>query len=120
MNEQDHIRVLYLSDEFLEYYEAQTPQVQRKFNYVMDILKSEHIISSKFVKKLVNTSLYELRISAGTNEHRSIMFAIDNIDIIQAKRIILLNAFLKKSTKEYAKQITIAERILGGLTNDRD
>lgn len=120
MNDPTNIRNLYLSDEFLEYYHDLTPQVQRKFNYAMDILKTEHIISSKFVKKLVNTSLYELRISVGTNEHRSIMFAIDNVDIMLAKRVILLNAFLKKSTKDYAKQIKIAERILGGLIDDKD
>ena len=41
--------------------------------------------------------------------------AVDNENIILSKKILLLNGFLKKSTKDYSKQIKIAERILKGF-----
>ena len=43
------------------------------------------------------------------------MFAIDHSNVIEAKRLILLNGFLKKSSKDYKKQIEIAQKILNGL-----
>ena len=62
-----------------------------------------------------NTELYEMRVSVGTNEYRTVLFAIDHDNIIQSTRIILLNGFLKKSEKDYRKQINIAEKILKDL-----
>ena len=40
------------------------------------------------------------------------LFAVDNDNIILSKRILLLNGFLKKSTKDYSKQIKVAKQIL--------
>lgn len=56
-----------------------------------------------------------MRISIGSNEYRTILFAIDHSNIIEATRIILLNGFLKKSSKDYKKQIDIAVKILNKL-----
>ena len=50
--------------------------------------------------------------SVNTNEYRTILFAVDNDNIILSKRILLLNGFLKKSTKDYSKQIKVAKQIL--------
>ncbi len=43
---------------------------------------------------------------------------MDNDNIILSTRILVLNAFQKKSTKDYKKQIEIAQKILGGFTDD--
>ena len=56
-----------------------------------------------------------MRVSIGNNEYRTVLFAIDHDNFIEAKNIILLNAFLKKSHKDYRKQIEIAETILNRL-----
>lgn len=58
------------------------------------------------------TDLYEMRVSVSSNEYRTILFAVDNDNIILSKKILLLNGFLKKSTKDYSKQIKIAKQIL--------
>lgn len=63
----------------------------------------------------VRTDLYEMRVSVGSNEYRTVLFAIDNSNVILSTKIILLNGFLKKSTKDYSKQIVKAERILKSL-----
>lgn len=57
------------------------------------------------------TDFYELRISVG-NEYRAILFTIDHENIVQAEQILLLNGFMKKSTKDYKKEIQKAQHIL--------
>ena len=106
------IRELYFSDEFAEFYGMLQDKVKAKFEHTMDIIKTEYVLSTKFVKHLEHTDLYEMRVSVNTNEYRTILFAVDNENIILSKKILLLNGFLKKSTKDYSKQIKIAERIL--------
>jgi len=112
------LRELYFSDEFLEFYNKQSNNVRRKFDYVISIVKTEKVITTKFVKHLENTDLYEMRVSVSANEYRTVLFAIDNDNIISARKILVLNAFLKKSTKDYKRQIEIAIKILGGKRNE--
>lgn len=71
-------------------------------------------VSKKFVKKLVTSHLYELRVSVD-NEIRIILFAADNDNINLATKIIALNGFIKKSTKDYEKQIKKALNILSEI-----
>lgn len=110
------IRTIIRSSEFDEFYFQQPLRVQEKFKYVMDVLISVYDIPAKFIKHLQNTDLYEMRVSVGTNEYRTVLFAIDNKNVIQSTQIILLNAFLKKSNKDYKKQIEKANKILNDLT----
>lgn len=84
-------------------------------NYVMNVIATIYNVSTKFVKHLDNTDLYEMRVSVGTNEYRTVLFAIDHNNVIEAKNIILLNGFLKKDSKDYNKQIKIAQTILNNL-----
>ena len=106
------IRELYFSDEFTEFYEKLQDKVKAKFEHTMDIIRTEYVLNTKFVKHLENTDLYEMRVSVNFNEYRTILFAVDNDNIIPSKRILLLNGFLKKSTKDYSKQIKVAKQIL--------
>ena len=106
------IRELYFLDEFTEFYEKLQDKVKAKFEHTMDIIRTEYVLNTKFVKHLENTDLYEMRVSVNFNEYRTILFAVDNDNIILSKRILLLNGFLKKSTKDYSKQIKVAKQIL--------
>ncbi len=114
----DMIRELYFTDEFWNFYNKQQDKVKQKFDYVIGIVREEKILTTKFIKHLQNTDLYEMRISVGSNEYRTILFAINHNNIILSTQILVLNAFLKKSEKDYKKQIEIAETILGGYIND--
>lgn len=106
------IRELHFSNEFTEFYEKLQDKVKAKFEHTMDIIRTEYVLNTKFVKHLENTDLYEMRVSVNFNEYRTILFAVDNDNIILSKRILLLNGFLKKSTKDYSKQIKVAKQIL--------
>lgn len=120
MADNGELRKVFLTKEFLEFYESLSIQIQHKFDYVVSIVKTERVISAKFVKHLENTDFYEMRVAVGNNEYRTVLFTMDNRDVMLATRIILLNAFVKKSTKDYRKQIEKAQKILGGLTYDED
>lgn len=112
------MRQILYSDEFEEFYSSQSDKIKLKFDYVLNIIQSVYNINTKFVKKIVNTDLYEMRIVVGVNQYRTILFAVDNKNIILSQRVILLNSFLKKSTKDYKSEIKLAEKILKNLSYD--
>ena len=109
------IREVYKTLQFEVFYNSLPAKVQIKFQYVIDVVTTIYDVSTKFVKHLQDTDLYEMRVSVGSNEYRTILFAIDKANVIEATKIILLNGFLKKSNKDYRKQIEIAQSILNDL-----
>ena len=110
-----YVRTIITSPIFMEFYNNLPIKIQAKFDYVINVMANVYNISTKFVKHLQNTDLYEMRVSIGSNEYRTIIFAIDHTNIIEAKKIILLNGFLKKDNKDYRKQIELAVSILDNL-----
>ena len=62
----------------------------------------------------MNNYFYELRISVD-NEIRVILFAVDNANINLSTKVIFLNGFIKKSTKDYDKEMIKANHILRNL-----
>ncbi|MBP5505630.1 MAG: type II toxin-antitoxin system RelE/ParE family toxin [Bacteroidales bacterium] len=59
---------------------------------------------------LEKTDYYEMRVSVG-DEYRVILFTVDSRSFMESNEVLLINGFLKKSTKDYKKQIGIADRI---------
>lgn len=108
----EEIREIYHSEEFEEYYRSLEPKIQEKYDYVEHIIRTQKVLNSKFVKKLDGTIFYEACISIGSNEYRTVLFAIDSTNIIESKSVLFLNSFLKKSTKQYKFEIKEAEGIL--------
>ena len=106
-----NMRTMIRSTEFDEFYNSLPANVQDKVKYAMNILADVKVVNTKLVKKLVDT---DLRISVG-NEYRVILFTIDHENFIEAEQILLLNGFMKKSTKDYKKEIQKAEQILNSL-----
>ncbi len=112
------IREIVFSDEFEEFYAELDGRTRDKYNYALNVLRTQYVVSNKFVKSLENTAFYELRVSVSANEYRTILFAIDHDSFIQCKRVLLLNSFLKKGTKQYKGEIKVAENILARYTED--
>ena len=109
------IRIIYKTKEFEEFYNSLSTRVKDKFEYTFELVQTVYTLPVKYVKHLDGTDLYEMRVSVGSNEYRTVLFAIDNRNVILSTKIILLNGFLKKSTKDYNKQIAKAIRILKDL-----
>ena len=93
-------------------------QIRKKYDYVLQIIKSQYVVSSKIVKSLDNTDFYELRISVSSNEYRTILLAVNHDNFIQSKNVLLLNSFLKKDTKQYKAEIKKAESIVKRYLED--
>ena len=77
------IRVVYKTPQFEAFYASLPVKVQTKFKYVIDVITTIYDVSTKFVKHLENTDLYEMRVSVGNNEYRTILFAVDKSNIIE-------------------------------------
>ena len=105
------MRNLQFTDEFLEFINQSESNVKTKINYLFEVIKTQAVINSKVAKKLINTDFYEIRIQVN-NEYRVIVFTLDHNNITQSKEILFLNGFIKKSTKDYDKQIKKAAKIL--------
>ena len=108
------MRTLRRTTEFDEFYNSVDPKVQEKIDYALTLMSKIKVVSTKFVKKLEGTDFYEMRVSVG-NEYRVIIFTIDSDNFMEANEVLLLNGFMKKSTKDYKAQIKIAEKIINEL-----
>ena len=104
-------RKLYKTPAFEEFYGTLNTRTQKKVDYIFELIRIEKNVSTKFVKQLVTSYFYEMRISTD-NEYRVILFTIDNDNFINANEIIVLNGFVKKSTADYEKHIARAVKIM--------
>ena len=105
------MREIQITPECLEFIDNQNERVSTKFYQIIEVIGEVKIVNANFVKKLINTDFYELRIKAG-NEIRVIMFAVDHSNFAECTKVVCLNGFLKKSTKDYTKAIKMAEKLL--------
>lgn len=89
MNQNDtykqYVRTILKTNEFEIFYDSLPTNVQTKIDYVMNVIATIYNVSAKFVKHLDNTDLYEMRVSVGTNEYRTVLFAVDHDNVIEAK-----------------------------------
>lgn len=98
--------------EYDEYYACLDDKTKAKYDYVELIIKTQYVVNKKFVKSLEGTEFYEARVSVGNNEYRTIIFAIETPSFMECKRVLFLNSFLKKATKQYKGEIETARQIL--------
>ena len=106
------IRETFHSVEYDEYYASLDEKTKAKYDFVVMIIKTQYVVNKKFVKNLEGTEFYEARVSVGNNEYRTIIFAIETVSFMESKRVLFLNSFLKKSTKQYKGEIEIARQII--------
>lgn len=76
----------------------------RKVFYVLDMLKMQERLSTKFVK-YIEDGIFELRAEHSGNIFR-VFFIFDEGDIV-----LLFNGFQKKSQKTPRKEIELAKRL---------
>ena len=105
------MRTIFITNEFSEFLENADQQTKDKIAYLSNVITTQTVINTKVAKKLINTDFYEVRVQVN-NEYRIIVFTIDHDNITQSRNILFLNGFIKKSTKDYDKQIKLAIKIL--------
>ena len=95
----EDIRETFHSLEYDDYYASLDERIKAKYDYVEMIIKTQYVVSKKFVKNLEGTEFYEARVSVGNNEYRTIVFAVESCSFIESKRIFFLNSFFEKGNK---------------------
>lgn len=105
------IRDIRTTIEFDNFYRSLTERVQFKYDYVLNIVRTQYVVNKKFIKHLEGTPFYEMRVSVSTNEYRTVIFAVDADDFMSSSKVLLMNSFLKKGTKQYKAEIKKAYSI---------
>ncbi len=91
---------------YLDFFETQKPEVQKKFNWTLQLIATIDRVPEKYFKHIIGSSgLYEIRVEAGSDIFRVFSF------FDKGKLVILINGFQKKTQKTPRKEITLAERI---------
>ena len=103
------------TEEYEQYFQTLDIRTQMKYDYAIELMQTQKIVSDKFVKKIQNTEFYEVRVSVGTNEYRTMLVATDNPNFMEATQVVLLNSFLKKDSKQYKREIEKARIIIATL-----
>ena len=106
------IRKVLKSNEFHLYFNSLDKRIQTKYDYTIFLMETQKVVSTKFVKKIQEAEFYEVLVSIGTNEYRTLLVATDNPNFMEAKRVVLLNSFLKKDNKQYRREVEKARTIL--------
>lgn len=83
-------RILYYKQYFPDFYLSIEDGAQRKMDYVLDMLKTQQILNTRFVKH-IRDGIYELRVQHGGNIYR-VFFIFDGNNIV-----MLFNGFQKKT-----------------------
>lgn len=97
-------KILTFGGYFEAFYSSLDERVQKKFDYALELLKTEKRLSVKFVK-LIRDGVYELRIEVDGNIYR-VFFIFDNGNIV-----VLFNGFQKKSQRTPQNEIDKALKI---------
>ena len=91
---------------FLDFYDRQRPQVQKKIDWTLLLVATLEKVPEKYLKFLQGTDgLYEVRIEVGSDIFRIFCF------FDKGQLIILINGFQKKSQKTPLQEQERAEKL---------
>ena len=91
---------------FWDFYYKQSPKVQLKIDWTIDLIRTTRIVPKKYFKKLKDAGdLWEIRVSANNGIYRILCFFDDE------NLIILTTGFQKKTSKIPKSEIIKAIKI---------
>jgi phage-related protein len=113
---QNFIRhIFYYKHYFLEFYDEQTKDVQRKFNWTLELVATIDHVPKKYFQHMEGTvGLYEIRVEVGNNIFRTFAF------FDEGQLIVVANGFQKKTQKTPKNEIELAKKIKKEYFNEKD
>lgn len=104
---EEHLReIYYYKNYYLDFFNALKPDVQKKFNWTLQLIATIDRVPKKYFEHITNsTGLFEIRVEVGTDIFRVFCF------FDKGKLIILINGFHKKTQKTPKIEIEIAEKL---------
>ena len=98
--------IIFVTEEGMRFYQVQPLKVQRKIDFVFDLVRNMDVVPIQYFKYLKGTNgIFEIKVVTHLYSLRFLCF------LNNQKLIIVTNAFIKKSQKTPKKQIQISEKI---------
>lgn len=116
MTEKHFIReIFFYKHYYLAFIQVQTENVQKKFNWTLELICTIDLVPGKYLKHLEGSpGLYEIRVEVESNIYRAFCF------FDEGKLIIIANAFQKKSQKTPKTEIALAIKIKKEYFNEKE
>lgn len=100
---------------FLEFFNEQTEEVQRKFNWTLELIATIDRVPKKYFQHMESTiGLYEIRVEVRSNNFRAVAF------FDEGQLIVVANGFQKKTQKTPKNEIELAKKIKKEYFNEKD
>lgn len=107
--------ILYYKNYYLDFFAKLKPEVRKKFNWTLQLIKELDRVPEKYFKHLTGTTgLYEVRVEVGSDIYRVFCF------FDKGQLIILVNGFQKKTQKTPTNEIELAEKLKKQYFNEKD
>ena len=105
--EQEFIRqIFYYKHYFLDFFNEQQEDVQKKFNWTLELMATVDRVPKKYFQHLEGTAgLYEIRVEVSSNIFRAFSF------FDKGQLIVIANGFQKKTQKTPKQEIELAKKI---------
>ena len=104
---QKHFRnIFYYEDYYLDFFEKLKPDVQKKFNWTLQLIATIDRVPEKYFKHMTGSSgIFEVRVEVGSDIFRVFSF------FDKGQLIILVNGFQKKAQKTPKGELELAEKL---------
>lgn len=98
--------IIFISKDSVSFYQNQPLKIQRKIDFVFDLIQNVDKVPIQYLKYLKGTNgLYEIKVVTHIYSIRFLCFFNDQ------KLILVTNSFIKKSQKTPKNEIRFAEKI---------
>ena len=99
-------QIFYYENYYLDFFETLKPEVQKKFNWTLQLIATIERVPKKYFDHMTNTSgLFEVRVEVGSDIYRVFSF------FDKGNLIVLINGFQKKTQKTPKNEIELAEKL---------
>jgi phage-related protein len=99
-------RIVTYKKYFIDFYQKQSPKVQEKIEYVLDLLRFEPRVPKSHLKHLTGSDgIYEVRVKTNEANVRILCF------FDKGNLVVLMNSFVKKTQKTPRREIKLAEKL---------
>ena len=96
----------YYENYYLEFFGSLKPEVQKKINWVLELIATVERVPEKYFKYMTNSNgIFEVRVEYSSNIYRVFCF------FDKGNLIILVNGFLKKTQKTPKRELELAEKL---------
>lgn len=107
-------KVIAYKNHFVDFYKKQDSKIQRKIEYVLDLLRFEKRVPEKFFKYLDGTEgIYEVRVITTFKNIRILCFQD------KGNLVVLTNCFIKKTQKTPKRYINMAKKLKDEYLNEK-